>query len=37
MTGWGIAMGALMFGLCLIKVADIINDAVRYYVDNKKT
>lgn len=32
--GWGIAVGLIGFGICLIKVADRIDDAVRYYVDN---
>ena len=36
MIGYGIAVGALVFGICLIRIADKIDDAVRYYVDNKK-
>jgi hypothetical protein len=34
MVGWGIAIGLIGFGLCLVAVAGRIEDAVRYYVDN---
>lgn len=36
MIGWGIAIGLIGFGYCLVRVADKLDDAVRYYVDHQK-